>query len=238
MNEQRTEGERRIRALIRAVISPGIWLVVFLQLAVVVARWSAPPDQPVQLLGRLALVAGAVTAMFYMVSGAYQALAATRSIVSMRAVIEAGRRAFFPLLGLVVKTGALGLAAAILVLLAARIAGLLGDAESAAPIIFTAAIAMSGVLSYLFVYWLPWVFVHQDFRVVPSLLAALDVFRARFSKSGFVALLTLGPTALALVLPNDSGLIVVLLVSLLNLMTAWSAYIYAAEYLGDQSGGA
>jgi hypothetical protein len=231
-----TEGERRIRSLVRAAVSPGVWLVVFLQLLLVVSRWAAPPDQPAQWIGRLALIAGAVTVMFYGVSGAYQALARTRSVLSIRAVIESGRDAFYPLLGLVVKTGLLGLLGAFVVLLAAQSVGFARDEQAAAALIPTVALAIGGILSFIFVYWLPWVFVNRDFRVFPGLRAAVTVLWSRLAQSGFVAVLTLGPTAIALALPDQIGLAIVLLVSMLNQMTAWIAYIYCAEYLNEQTG--
>lgn len=72
----RTEGELRLHAAIRAVLSPGIWFVLAAQIALTfVLQWRTPADAtpPVSMLV-IFLAATALMLFFYLQAGAFHAL--------------------------------------------------------------------------------------------------------------------------------------------------------------------
>ena len=177
--------------------------------------------------------AGLLILFFYVAVGSFRALAQTREVVSLRLAFNAGREVFAPFLWLAVKAVFLLLVVAFALVLVLSVV----SSDRAEPIaVETASVIVtvtSGVLGYVLVYWLPWVFVRQDFRLMVSLRAALQTFWERLAQSAFVAILTLGPTAVAVVLPDQTPLVVVLIFSWVGLFAAWIAFIYCAEWLQD-----
>ena len=91
-----------------------------------------------------------------------------------------------------------------------------------------------GILAFVFVYWLPFVFLHQQFHLSPSLKAALRIARARLSHSTFPALLLLAPIVVSVLLPDRVPIVIDLLVNVVSGVMGWIAYIYCVEVLRDQ----
>jgi hypothetical protein len=91
-----------------------------------------------------------------------------------------------------------------------------------------------GILTFVFVYWLPFVFVRREFHLLPSLKAALQIARDRLSDSAFLALLVLVPVLVSGWLPSDTPLMFDLLVSVVSGVMGWIAYIYCIEVLRAQ----
>lgn len=234
MSSFRTEGERRLRSIVRAFVSPAVWLAVMLQWVIAVLRWiPLPQAMPGSAALRAVITAGLLILFFYVTVGSFRALAQTREAVSLRLAFKAARDVVAPFLWLVVKAVFLLLAvtfAAVLVLSIAWTDRVEPIAPAHASVFVTVT---SGVLGYVFVYWLPWVFVHEDLRLLVSLRAALRSFWKRLPQSAFVAVLTLGPTAIAVALPDETPLILVLSFSWIGLFAAWIAFIYCAEWLQD-----
>jgi len=90
-----------------------------------------------------------------------------------------------------------------------------------------------GIAAFVFVYWLPFVFVRQEFRLFVSLRAALRIARERLSRSAFLALLILAPMLLAGLLPADVPLSLALAVNALSGLLGWVAYVYCVETLQE-----
>lgn len=231
MNSSYSESERRLRAIVRAFVSPAVWLVVTVQLIIAALRWFPLPQTASGPPLRVLATAGLLFLLFFAATGCFRALAQTRDVVSFRHIFGAGREVFAPFLWLVVKAGILFLAVAFALTSFLAVASSDRAESVAATILFVTVV--SGVLGFAFVYWLPWVFVRQDFRLMATLYAALQIFWERRAQSVFVAILTLGPTAVAAVLPNETPLPVALIFSWFSLFAAWIAFIYCAEWLQE-----
>jgi uncharacterized membrane protein len=91
-----------------------------------------------------------------------------------------------------------------------------------------------GILTFVFVYWLPFVFVRREFHLLPSLKAALQIARDRLPDAAFLALLVLVPVLVSGWLPSDTPLMFDLLVSVVSGVMGWIAYIYCIEVLRAQ----
>jgi len=91
-----------------------------------------------------------------------------------------------------------------------------------------------GLLTFIFIYWLPFVFVRREFHLLPSLKAALQIARDRLSDSAFLALLVLAPVLVSGLLPPDTPLLVDMLISVVSGIMGWIAYIYCIEVLQEQ----
>lgn len=245
-----TEGERRLRAIVRACVSPGVWLVVGAQLLVqfVMRQGQSADGAAVDVVWVLALAA-LIMAFVYLQAGTYQALAHSAGRLTLRDTIGAGMALFTRFLWLFIK---LGLLAALvfnlfaLLLLAGAGLSLESLVRTLAPILPL----LLAVLGFAFVYWLPLVFVSGDFRLLASLNRALRVAWQRLPQSGFLALMILAPVVLlslwSAVAPDNANEvaraapgvaieILLLSASLVASLFGWIAYIYCAEWLREQS---
>lgn len=229
-----TEGERRLRALVRAFVSPGLWLVVGVQLVLqlALARGLAGDEQaPVWLLALSGLVLG----FAWLQTGAYRTLAHGRDRLSAADTLRAGRGRFARFLWLFVK---LGLLAALLFNVAVFLflsgSGMSPDALVRALAPFLGL--LWAALGFLFVYWLPLVFVTDDFRLLATLRRALFTAWRRLPQSGFLAASILLPPALFTLLPGASPLWLLVPLAAGASLLGWAAYIYCAEWLRDAAG--
>lgn len=233
MTEAYTESERRLRAVVRAALSPGVWLVVGAQLLAQLALQSgleseaASPDS-----WRLIATALLLSVFVYLQAGAFAAIARGRERLTVGETLAGGRAVLAKFVWLFVKAGLLFAAAAqVFVLLLATALGVphadlvLRIVPSAGPLL--------GVLGFVFVYWMPVVFVRQEFRLLPSWRLALAAVWRRFSRSGFPAFLTLTPALVALLLPLEHAVLALPALSLAGGFMGWIAYIYCAEWLQD-----
>jgi hypothetical protein len=228
----RTEGELRLHAMVRAVLSPGIWFVLAAQLLLMFAlQWRVPEDAA-PLVSTLAifLTAAALMLFFYLQAGAFQALSQGREALPAGEVVRAGKTVFTAFVWLILKAGLLfAVAMNVLMLVALLLTG--SNLEGLTQALTAYFGPMTGVLAFVFVYWLPLVFVQREFRLLPGLRASLRIAWARLSHSAFLALMVLVPALVAGLLPADSPVLFNALVSLVTGILGWIAYIYCVDAL-------
>lgn len=227
-----TEGELRLHAMVRAVLSPGIWFVLAVQLLLMFAMQWRVPEDAAPLLSLLAIFLTATTLMlfFYLQAGAFQSLAQGREVLPAGAVIQAGKAVFAVFVWLLLKAGLLfALVMNILMLLVLLLTG--ADIKELTQALAAYFGPLTGVLAFVFVYWLPLVFVQREFRLLPGLKAALRIAWARLSHSAFLALMVLVPALATGFLPADSAIWLDAFVSLATGILGWIAYIYCVDVL-------
>lgn len=231
----RTEGEHRLHAMVRALLSPGIWIVLAVQMLLVFSlQWRVPEDAaPLVPTLAILLTATALMLFFYLQAGAFHALTLGREALTAGEVIHAGKTVFAAFVLLILKAGLLF---AVVINIAVFAALLLtgSDIENLTQVISAYFGPITGVLAFVFVYWLPWVFVQREFRLLPSLRAALRVALSRLSHAFFPALMVLAPALAVGLLPADGPMLIDALVSLATGIMGWIAYIYCVDVLRQQ----
>jgi hypothetical protein len=234
MSAQRTEGARRLRAMLRAALSPAVWLLIGVQLLHALVRRFGVAGQeqfsPQVLLYAMG-VALLMLLVFYLQGGIYQRLARAREPVAIGEALRAGHQVFPRFIWLTIKAGLLlGAVLAATLLLAQMVLGLEPKqlVESrATPLLFV-------ILPFALVWWLPWVFVHERFGLRESLRAALQRFWREVPRSGFLAVLILVPGSLVLLLPAGVPFVVALALDVLTVLLVWMAGVYCVERLADE----
>ncbi|MDO8597081.1 MAG: hypothetical protein Q7R45_10705 [Sulfuricaulis sp.] len=228
------ESGLRLRAAIRALLSPGIWLLLSVQIALVFSMRDMPTDASA-LASALAifLTATILTLFYYLQAGAFHALTQGRETLTVAGVVHAGRVVFAAFVWLTLKAVLLlTLIMNVLILLAMLLTGYEIEIITGAFTPYFATVL--GVLAFVFVYWLPFVFVRREFHLLPSLKAALQIAWDRLSDSAFLAFLVLVPVLVSGLLPSDTPLLFDLLVSVVSGVMGWIAYIYCIEVLREQ----
>jgi hypothetical protein len=229
-----TEGERRLHALVRTLLSPGVWMVLAAQIVLVfLFQWQAPAgDAPLVAALSTFLTAAALMLFFYLEAGAFHGFALSREALSAGQVIRGAAPVFARFLWLTLKAGVLLVVLLNMIfLLAMSVTGAELKALTATFYRFISPVA--GVAAFVFAYWLPFVFVRQEFRLFASLRAALRIARARLSHSVFLALLILAPTLAAGLLPADLPMPLMLAVNSVAGLLGWIAYVYCVETLQE-----
>jgi len=178
----------------------------------------------------LVLLAIALAGFLYLTAGVSQALADSRDVVGLRAALRAGVKCYGAFLWMIAK---LVLLSGVLLNVAAYLATGGNPAGSSAlshsmPGVIPVA---QGVLSFVFVYWLPNVFVRGNFALFKTLRDALVIWRQRLAFAGFLAGLTLTPSVVAVLAGDSVPLVLVLLINLVGGVMEWIAYAYCVGYL-------
>ncbi len=233
MTSAYTESERRLRAVVRAFLSPGVWLVVGVQfLMQLVLRQGVPAGEagPDPLL--TAALAALMMGFAYLQAGAYRGLAQGAERLTLREAATAGAALFVRFLWLFLK---LGLVAALVFNLFALL--LLTGADMRPEALLRQLVPymppLLAALGFVFAYWLPLVFVSGDFRLFATWRRALATAWQRLPQSGFLALILFLPVVLFALLPEATPATVLLPLSLIASLFGWIAYIYCAEWLRD-----
>ena len=228
----RTEGELRLHAAIRAVLSPGIWFMLAVQIFLMfVLQWRAPTDAA-PLVSTLALFLTAATLLlfFYLQAGAFHALTLRREALTVAETIRAGKTVFSSFVWLTLKAGLLfALIINVLVLVLLFLTGL--DFKSLTQGLTAYFGPATGVLAFVFVYWLPYAFVHRDFHLLSSLKAGLRIAWERLPHSAFLVMMVLVPALATGFIPAESPLLVDVLASILTGIMGWISYIYSVDIL-------
>lgn len=229
-----TEGERRLRALVRTFLSPGIWLVVGAQLALQLSlqQLSATGEAP---LAWVLALSGLLLGFAWLQAGAYRALAQGRDRLMLADMAHTGFTRFTRFLWLFIK---LGLSVALTFNVVAFLF-VLGSGTSPEGLVRGFAPFLGpllAVVGFLFVYWLPLVFVTDDFRLFATLRRALSTAWQRLPQSGFLALLILLPPVLFTLLPPEASLWLLAPLAAGASLLGWAAYIYCTEWLRDTVG--
>jgi len=230
------ESGLRLRAAIRTLLSPGIWLLQFVQIALVLGlRWKVPAGaSPLTSALAILLTATALMLFYYLQVGAFQALTQGRETLTISEVARSGRVVFAAFMWLVLKAGLL-LVAVVNVLVVGVLLVTGYDMKTFMSGLSPFFNPMVGITALVFVYWLPFVFVRREFRLIPSLKAALQIAWDRKSASAFLASLVLVPALVSGWLPTDTPLPVDLLVSVVSGVMGWIAYIYCIEVLQEHA---
>lgn len=229
-----TESGHRLHSTIRALLSPGIWLVLVAQLALVFStQWSAPADASPLVSALMILLTSAILMLFfYLQAGTFHALTLGRDSLSVMEVARAGKVVFTAFIWLTLKAGLLlALILNLLLYVALVITGY--DLKTMIQTFSPYFSPFVGILAFVFVYWLPLVFVRREFRLLPSIKAALTTAWTRLSHSAFLALLVLAPVMVSVVLPADGPVFLDFLISVAGGVMGWIAYIYCIEVLQD-----
>jgi hypothetical protein len=214
------------------MLSPGIWFVLAGQMALLFSlQWRVPADAaPMQSVLAVFLTATALTAFFYLQAGAFHALTLGREALSITEVIRAGKSVFASFVWLTLKAGLLfAVTVNVLMLVVLMLTG--SDLKDLMQMLSSTFGPMTGLLGFVFVYWIPIVFVRRDFRLLPSLKASLQVAWSRIAYAAFLALLILAPALATGFLPAESPLLVDALTSLASGFLGWIAYIYCVDIL-------
>ena len=231
-----TESARRLRATVRVLLSRGIWTIIGAQLGLMLLwRFAVSADSNSDS-SALLLLATALAGFLYLTAGVSRALADRRDVVGLRDALRAGVGCYGQFLWMIAK----------LVLLTGALLNVLiyligADSPSPAAEV---SVQMSGlfplaqgVLSFVFVYWLPIVFVRGDFALFKTLRTALVMAWRRLSNAGFLAFLTLTPAAVAVAVGEATPLVAILLINLAGGVMEWVAYAYCVGCLQDQADG-
>lgn len=243
---QDNEGERRIRAAVRALMSPGVWLAVAVQLPtgllihnILVTLTSEEATEP--LLPWIMLLTLLFLVYVYLMSGTSRAFALNVATVSPQEAFIRGQQVFNAFLWLAVKICLLGMLTVYIGLyvfgMAAQLIGATteSDAETViqtlAPVLIPVVKGCAMIAPFALVYWLPIVFVTNDFRIIPTARLALKAIWRQLPKSGFLAFLIFCPLLLLWLLPSGAPFAFTLLLGVLGQLMAWIAYVYCVEML-------
>ena len=228
------ESGYRLHAAVRTLLSPGIWLVLAAQAALVFSlQWRVSATATTQE-SILPVFLATVTLMlfFYLQTGAFYALTRDRNTLSAAEVVRAGKAVFAPFLWLILKASLLfAVMTNAFIFIALLITGY--NLKSLVTALVPYFDPMIGLVTFVFIYWLPWVFTRREFRLLPSLKSALRIARTRLPRSTFLALLVLAPALVSGLIPADSPMFLDLLLSVASSVMGWIAYVYCAEVLQD-----
>jgi len=222
------EGTRRLRAAVRTVLSSGVWLVVAAQAALLFVAAVPTESNPFVRAGHIVAAALMYLGLLYLIAGASRALAASRDAVSIAAVLITGKSVFVPFMWLVIK--ALGLAVALQFVAITVVVSAGMEPSTLVKDVAPYVGVLAAALEFVLVYWRPLVFVDQNFALFQTLKTALRVARDRLRVSGFLALLTLTPAAVAPLLGAEPAAWIVAGVNLAAGIMGWIAYVYCVEW--------
>lgn len=224
--QQHKPGENtyRIRAAVRVLMSPGMWLVVFLfvltamQNPLVTGAQVKPGDS--SILFHLSLFA-----FLYAVSGLFQSLATANNVVSVQDVIKNAPAVFGRFILLILK--AIFVFILFPVVLLFSMMGDPGELKShfwAISIIYELCILLT-------IYWLPIAFVTGNFGLIQTIVAALHMQMRRLRQLPFLAVLLLTPNLLGLLFRSEQPMMAVVSISILSEILGWIAYTYCIEHV-------
>jgi len=233
MNQQPTptESEQRVRAAVRVVLSPGVWLVIGLQVVFMTLRTQTIlPLGDFGPTGLAPVIFGTLLILIYLMSGTFRSFALGNSTVSIYETLSRGKEVFASFLWLLVQVGLLAVVVGFVLLNLLYLSRSVDLEQLITEMVpYVTIIAM--VVPFLLVYWFPVVFSTNDFRVFATLRSALRIIWQRLWRSGFLAFLIFFPLVAFWLLPDNSPLIVLLIVSVIGEVMGWTAYVYCVESL-------
>lgn len=230
MNENVDGGAPRLRAFLRALLSGGVWVVIGAQLAMLLLLRVSTEAAASSAALRLGALAALFLVLLYLIAGASQALARSRETVSPAAVLQAGQAVYGRFLWLAFKA-----AIVFLVLFNLLLSVVLALSGMEMQALFERSVGVYpwlGVLAaFVFVYWMPVVFVGGNFALIETVGAALATLWRERRDAGFLALLTIAPTAVAALLGERPPLAAVVALNVVGGVFGWTAYAYCVERL-------
>ena len=241
VSDQPTEGERKLRAILRAVLSSGVWALILIHVASALpVRLGWFGEVSDQVPWPRAFWSGfLLAAVLYVEAGLYTMLARTREAVSAPDVFRASASVFPRFLWLILKTaGFFMLILLTVVIFVSMVLSTLGygDAEAIKPLMEGPFRLILLLLPALLVWWLPWVFTRQDFSLFSTLKSAIQQLWREPARTLYVILLALAPAALLLVWAEQINLWMLTALEAFGLLCVWSANIYCVEWWRDAAG--
>jgi hypothetical protein len=228
------EGRIRLRAILRASLSPAVWLAIGLQFAYamysLVMRPEGESANTISMGDVFAFFAYLLIAL-YLKGGILQVLSVTRDPVSLPKALSAAGGVFPNLLFLVAKATGLVVLSVMFLSMAFSLFHTPADTEGLVSTMYPLLLAASVLLPLIFAYWLPWVFIKQDFLLINSLQAALQIGWLRIRYVVFLALLLLTPSLVIVLTGKSLSPLVTVLVSTVGTWFFWIALVYGIEVL-------
>jgi len=221
------ESSYQLRAAVRTVMSPAVWMLTLLQAVMLVSlSLLGGNEETGPTAGFPIIFSVLVFAFVYMMSGLFRSFVTEKNIVTVQDAFTQGKYVFTPFIWLMLR----------LLILFFLIANILFVISGAQPgeIIKEGAKSFAlvvSVLSFIFIYWLPIVFTTGDFRLLKTLNTALLIALERFRQAAFLALMVLLPAVIAWMLPADIPLPILVSIASINEIATWIAYVYCIEYL-------
>lgn len=230
MNPESTGGAPRLRAFLRALLSSGVWAVIAAQLAMLSLLRGAPEAAPASAQLRLGGLVVLFFALLYLIAGASQALAQSRDTVTVGEVIRAGQGVYGRFLWLAFKA-----ALVFLVLFNLLLSVVLALSGMDMQALFEASVGvypwLGALIAFVFVYWMPVIFVGGNFLLVDTLRMALAKLWEDRRQAGFLAALTLTPTVLAALLGDPPLWPALIALNVAGGVLGWTAYTFCVERL-------
>ncbi len=228
-----SENTKRIRATLRVLMSPGVWFVIAVQIGFLVALnvGSADPASSAPSMVRPFIIITLFMAVLFLLSGTFRSLAIHQERVTVKEIFSNGFVIFNQFLLLSFKT--LGLLLLVFMFFSSFfLSGMDMEAnkEGIRQLSLTAGI-VAVIVNFIFIYWLPLVFVTNNFEVIKTLAASLQIAKARLPQSGFIAILVFVPAGISLLLPEGTELPAIVSLGLLGQVAGWIAYVYCAEFI-------
>lgn len=221
------ESTYQLRAAVRTIMSPAVWVLTLLQAVMLVSlSLLGGNEESAPTAGFPVIFSLLVFAFVYLMSGLFQAFAKEKNIVTVQEAFSQGKYVFTSFIWLMLRLFILFFLITNILL---AISGTQpGEVIKEGAKSFALVVAF---LSFIFIYWLPIVFTVSDFRLLKTLNTALLVTWNRLKQSAFLALLVLLPAVIAWMMPADIPLPALVGIASINEIATWIAYVYCIEYL-------
>lgn len=241
MTESRVHSEenaRRIHALVRAAYSPVVWaLAVLSGTALVLDSLSSDTDRSPVNFFFIVLIS---LFNFYLAVGGYEAFARSKSTVTVPQALHAAGTVLGRFLWMIVQAAFFLFLVSLvvsLVFLAVSGPAALQHAQTGGEPSQTVRLLYGGVAALfvlLTVYWFPIVFVRGDFRLFPTLNAAVRTLGQHYASLAYLAILLLLPAAILLLGADAIPFPVVAIVAMAGEVLRWAAYAYCVDVVAGQ----
>lgn len=237
MTEQTANVAYRLRAIVRAAMSPGVWLAVAAQLVYPLLHQGGFFDAERFSIGLVSMaLAAIVMTVLYLQSGVLAALTRGDRVVTLREALAGGIEVFPSFLWLMLKASLLiGLGMGILLTLMLTAAG--ESPQSMASQSERPLGIMLALMPAILVWWMPGAFVYREFALFPSLRRAGRELTRDIGRTVFPLALVLGPTLVLTLLPADATGAAALMLQAAGVFLVWVANVYCIEHLKSASAG-
>ncbi len=226
-NNEIPESTYQIRAAVRTIMSPAVWLLTFWQAIMLISlSMLGGSEETSPVTGFPVIFSILIFGFIYLISGLFRAFSTGTGVVSVLEAFNEGKNYFTPFIWLMLRLLVLFFLVTQILLIATGAQPEAIIKEGAKSFAFAVSF-----LSFLFIYWLPIVFSTPDFRLFKTLNTALIVAIDRLKQSLFLAVLILLPALVAWTMPVDIPLAVLVSIASISEIATWIAYVYCIEYL-------
>ncbi|BAU48950.1 hypothetical protein SVA_2401 [Sulfurifustis variabilis] len=224
-------GAPRLRAFVRVLLSGGVWSVIAVQIAMLFLLRAHPEEAaPSSAQLRVGALAALFFALLYVIAGASHALARGRDTVSLPEVLIAGRAVYGRFLWLGFKAMLV-----FLVLFNLLLSVVLAASGVEMQTLVEASVGLypwlGALIAFVFVYWMPVIFVHGNFALADTVRTALLALWHDRRQAAYLAFLTLTPTVLAALLRDPPPLPAVVALNVAGGVLGWTAYAFCVSRL-------